>query len=56
MSEIELICILLCKRVAIELTWTVLLYSYMFYMNVDKWARYGQFLLINGSREFILLY
>ena len=25
-------------------------------MNVDKWARYGQFLLINGPSAVIVLY
>ena len=25
-------------------------------MNVDKWTRYGQFLLINGPGEVIVLY
>ena len=27
-----------------------------FYMNVDKWARGGQFLLINGPVAVIVLY
>ena len=47
--------IFLSKIFVIELTWTVLLQSYMFCMNVDKWAWCGQFLLIN-ELEVVLCY
>ena len=33
-----------------------LVWSTCFYMNVDKWARRGQFLLINGPSVVIVLY
>ena len=36
----------ICERVVIELIWTILIWSYMFYMKVDKWTRCGHCVIL----------
>ena len=43
------------ESVVIELIWIVF-NIVLHYMNLNKWARYGHFLLINGLGAVIVLY